>query len=295
MAEENLRPAAAGSDFPAHVPAVFAGEDAFRWQAPMNYSGPLYAHRYFKIGYCSAGSGTVKTELETLDYHAGTVCVVPPFCFHTITREEGTAWQFLFIDAEGAAARLRPDSAEEQRRLLRIASRGPLRFGSQQYRGLYNLLHLVQDELEQRRELYLDSLYLMCAQLLVYIVRIQTEGTKDVSRRVMESAGSQIAPALAYINENYAQPLHVCEAADACHLSESHFRRVFEENMGMPPTEYLHHVRLHAACAYIVQGKLTMEEIAARVGYGNTSTFYRNFKQAFGISPFQWRKGRTVL
>lgn len=33
-----------------------------------------------------------------------------------------------------------------------------------------------------------------------------------------------------------------------------------------------------------------MDEIAYRVGYGNVSTFNRNFKRIIGMSPYQWKK-----
>ena len=33
-----------------------------------------------------------------------------------------------------------------------------------------------------------------------------------------------------------------------------------------------------------------MEEIAVKVGFTTTSTFYRNFKRIVGTSPYQWKK-----
>ncbi len=54
----------------------------------------------------------------------------------------------------------------------------------------------------------------------------------------------QVRPALEHIRDNFAMPTKIAEIASVCHMSESHFRRLFEENMGMTPVDYLNQVRI---------------------------------------------------
>ena len=85
-------------------------------------------------------------------------------------------------------------------------------------------------------------------------------------------------------------PMKIAEIASVCHMSESHFRRLFEENIGMTPVDYLNQVRVKKACDMIRKTGYSMEEIAVKVGFTTTSTFNRNFKRIVGTSPYQWKK-----
>ncbi|MCD8156174.1 MAG: helix-turn-helix transcriptional regulator, partial [Clostridiales bacterium] len=80
------------------------------------------------------------------------------------------------------------------------------------------------------------------------------------------------------------------QLAEVCHVSESHLRRLFEENIGMTPVDYLNHVRIQKACELIRKTGHSMEEIAIKVGFTTTSTFNRNFKRITGTSPYQWKR-----
>lgn len=95
---------------------------------------------------------------------------------------------------------------------------------------------------------------------------------------------------LEYIRNHYATPMKISEIASVCHISESHFRRLFEDNIGMTPVEYLNQVRIRKACDLIKKTGNSMEEIAVKVGFTTTSTFNRNFKRITGTSPYQWKK-----
>jgi len=57
--------------------------------------------------------------------------------------------------------------------------------------------------------------------------------------------------------------------------------------MGVSIYRYITQRRLIAAKTLIGQ-KMPMEEIARQVGFSDYSTFYRAFKQEFGISPRQF-------
>lgn len=86
------------------------------------------------------------------------------------------------------------------------------------------------------------------------------------------------------------EQVRVEDIAEASGLSESHFRRVFEEVMNMKPLDYVNMVRVDKACGMMAKKDLSMEELSYRVGYQTQSTFNRNFKRLTGYSPKQWKK-----
>jgi transcriptional regulator GlxA family with amidase domain len=99
----------------------------------------------------------------------------------------------------------------------------------------------------------------------------------------------QIASALDYINKNYAQPMKAKDLADVCSMSETHFRRVFEEYVNMSPMDYVNLVRIQRACDLMKKSNDSMETVAAKCGFSTTSTFNRNFKKFLDTSPYQWK------
>ena len=71
------------------------------------------------------------------------------------------------------------------------------------------------------------------------------------------------------------------------YVSNSTISHLFKQKMGVSLYRYITQRRLIAAKSLIGE-KVAMEEIAHRVGFADYSTFYRAFRQEFGISPRQF-------
>ncbi len=99
-----------------------------------------------------------------------------------------------------------------------------------------------------------------------------------------------ISRAVDYISKVPERPVKIEELAKMCHISETHFRRVFGECMQMTPVEYINRVRVRRACDALERTNFSIGDIAAAAGFGTVSTFNRNFRQIMGISPHEWRK-----
>ena len=48
--------------------------------------------------------------------------------------------------------------------------------------------------------------------------------------------------------------------------------------------------RLRQAAALLAQTELSIEQVAAEVGYADPSAFYRQFAAAFGMTPGEYRR-----
>jgi AraC-like DNA-binding protein len=90
-----------------------------------------------------------------------------------------------------------------------------------------------------------------------------------------------------YIEQHYARHITIDELARQFFVSNSTISHLFKQKMGVSLYRYITQRRLIAAKALITQ-KVPMEEIAHMVGFVDYSTFYRAFKQEFGISPRQF-------
>ena len=65
---------------------------------------------------------------------------------------------------------------------------------------------------------------------------------------------------------------------------------IFQQVYGMTPKTYIDSLKLKKAKRLLTQTDEKVIEIAAAVGFGSLSTFYRFFKEKEGCSPLTYRK-----
>lgn len=91
------------------------------------------------------------------------------------------------------------------------------------------------------------------------------------------------------IQQNLYANLTIKELALLCHLSESSFKRKFNEVFNESPKKYLTRKKLEKAADLLKSSHNRISEIAYDVGFESTSTFNRNFHNHFGKTPSDYR------
>jgi AraC-like DNA-binding protein len=101
-----------------------------------------------------------------------------------------------------------------------------------------------------------------------------------------------------HLQEHYARPLKIAQAARMVGMSESRFMKFFKQSTGTTLIRYVTHVRLAHACELLRETDLPVAEIAARVGLADHTYFDRRFRQHFRTSPramrAQWSVRRSA-
>lgn len=92
-----------------------------------------------------------------------------------------------------------------------------------------------------------------------------------------------------YIHEHYGEPCTAAEVARACGFSERSLRRQFRQHLEQSFGEYLTGVRLMAARSLLENTDCSMADAAASIGL-STSSFYRIFHRAAGMSPREYQE-----
>lgn len=78
-------------------------------------------------------------------------------------------------------------------------------------------------------------------------------------------------------------------ATEAAMLRSAFFARL-SRIVGLPPMEYLLAWRMALAKRLLRTRELTIEHVAARVGYGSASTFSTAFNRHVGMSPMRYAR-----
>ncbi|MDL2234038.1 helix-turn-helix transcriptional regulator [Ruminococcaceae bacterium OttesenSCG-928-L11] len=94
-----------------------------------------------------------------------------------------------------------------------------------------------------------------------------------------------------YMDESYMDAnLNVSALAQRFSVSTGFLVKLFKENAGMNPLDYINRMRIEHALQPLIDTGITVEEVAHRVGFGSVHTFIRLFKKFYGMTPGAYRE-----
>lgn len=90
---------------------------------------------------------------------------------------------------------------------------------------------------------------------------------------------------ITYFNEHYQDQISLGQIAKNMYLSAVYISKIFKEELGDSPINYLIRVRLEKARELLESGKYTVKSAARSVGYKDAYHFSRLYKKHMGCSP----------
>lgn len=102
----------------------------------------------------------------------------------------------------------------------------------------------------------------------------------------------QIGAALAAMHRSPERDWSVADLADEASMSRSHFAARFRELVDRSPLAYLADLRMLLAGRLARDERLSLREMADRVGFRSEAAFSRAFKRHFGAPPTAYRAVR---
>ncbi|MBR3741345.1 MAG: helix-turn-helix transcriptional regulator [Clostridia bacterium] len=96
--------------------------------------------------------------------------------------------------------------------------------------------------------------------------------------------------AITYINEHFFEDISIDQLAALSGLSRYYFIRVFKQETGYTPHEYLVNRRMASARYLLKYSSLNTKEICFQSGFSGESVFCCAFKKQHGMTPLQYRE-----
>ncbi len=278
----NYAPVALPADFP-----VRGGTVSTQGDAPITR---LHVHNCLEIGYCLNGTGIFVIEDKVLPFRGGDVSVIGNRELHLAQSARGTVseWVWIMLDPLQLAGATADDPLVLNANRLRGGRFRNLLSGPA-HADTAALVRALIGELRKREEGYRTAVRGLVLALMARLGRLPGLAAEEGEPAPRRDAMERVAPALQRMADLYRDPLDLDELARRCGLSSAHFRRVFRQATGRAPMDYLHHVRLNMAGALLQGTNRTVLDIALDTGWPTLSTFHRQFRQAMGLSPKQWR------
>ena len=135
--------------------------------------------------------------------------------------------------------------------------------------------------------LFLDGLSLALTSRLL---TVHSSDPKPLPQVKGGLGGRKRKQVLSFIEDRLAEDLSLAKIATVADVSTSHFKSLFRKTVGVPVHQYVIQRRVERARAMIQQGKMSLQDIAASVGFSHQSHMARHIRRITGMRPTDIRK-----
>lgn len=110
----------------------------------------------------------------------------------------------------------------------------------------------------------------------------------------VDAISSLVAQAVSRIEDGALADTSIEEFSEQLGVSSRHLRRVFENELGVSPVQYIQTQRLLTAKRLLTDTALPITEIAMASGFSSVRRFNSLFAERYKLSPSQLRKTETI-
>lgn len=260
----------------------------------------LHHHDFFELYYLRAGQMDYIVDGRHYSLYPGTLLFITPDQLHRpqITNIDDFERFVLWINPAfmAHAQEFLPGISGSLLSGTRISSF--ITPDDTQREAIEVLLFALRRESQEQLKHRTVMCHTLLLQLLIHIKRILMQLPQADSPSFAAHAIPAAGPALpsvdvssehlrdvfSYIQDHLSEDLSLSALAERFFFNPNTLARRFKLHAGIPLGEYVRKKRLAAARLLIYQGKNAIQ-VGTAVGFTDYSTFYRAFRQEYGVSP----------
>lgn len=276
-----------GGIFPGAEPLEERREKARRY---------LHAHDFFEMMYVYSGACYCNFDHREYTLSKGSIWIFNTQCAHSVVvpNDGSTLINILLRKSTFSTAIL--DMIQDNDIFLN--------FFLKSIHNANNLPHHMQFLAEPGSmiELYLFKIIIEYAGCYKYRQKIMklmlsallTELARDYQQRDREDESKEngdILHIISYISDHYTE-VTLKSLAERFHYSADHLSKLIEKYTGYTFSEYIKRYKFNRAAYLIRNSGQSIEQISLLTGYSLRSSFDREFKKYFGLTPKQYQKAQ---
>jgi AraC-like DNA-binding protein len=235
-----------------------------------------------QILFIAEGSGWLQTESRQRQrISAESVVFLLPGVWHRYRPDPNNGWKEHWVELDGwVVRRLIEEGVINSRQCV---------FQSVESSGVAELFKKLHALLTGRRQYTVPELANTAHELLGLCTELPN-AAKTPSRIT-----GLVRRAEEHLVEHQSENVNLEALAKKLGVGYSYFRRIFREQTGLSPWQYLLRSRLARARRIMTSGEETLASIAETAGFGSAFHLSSAFKKAHGVSPEIWRKQSQKL
>ena len=255
----------------------------FGWEQcdPSHSFGPASRNHYL-FHFCLSGTGTLYADnsrgtTDTWQIKSGQGFMIFPHQVCTYIADHDIPWEYVWIEFDGLRAK-------ETVELAGLSVDQPV------YKARYkDILDTMKQEMLYIVNHKNESPFHLIGHLYLFIDSFVRSATSGQINKGNSLRDFYIKEAFSYIEQNFQNDISIEDISAFCGLNRSYFGKIFRENTGKSPQDFLISYRMTKATELLKLTSLSIGDIGNAVGYPNQLHFSRAFKNTYGISPRQWR------
>lgn len=151
-------------------------------------------------------------------------------------------------------------------------------------------VHVLRHLREETRNAKEDSAEIVAAYIHILTLMLKRKLHFQNGGNVHSPIHETMMQVKNYIDMNYKEDLSLERLGRIFYFQPGTISKYFKLECGTNIKKYINTVRISNAARLLEKSSISIETVAARVGYTNVNTFLRQFNEMMEISPLQYRK-----
>lgn len=293
---------------PSVMGTVMTEEDFFYGRAKevvcfnnLRYCPPfLHKLEFIKIVYVWRGCVTLYMDGRKCELTSGNFCIITPGVKHTVfsRKDEDVIVNILmrissFSDAFSGILREQNILTDFFWKILYTKhSNRVLIFACENDAKLDRWVEKMFDESARGEN---ASNLLMKSYAMIFLGIVMREHLDALHLEEQLSDQVYVMPAIIQEMRGHLSTITLAELSGQFHMSEEELKRYIVKESGYTWRSLLRDLRLRRAVELLRHTQMSMEKIAEETGYSSMSNFYRSFRERFGKTPMEFRRGEEEI
>ncbi|MUT66901.1 AraC family transcriptional regulator [Paenibacillus sp. NEAU-GSW1] len=233
---------------------------------------------YYNLHLVFSGQGYVEHERGRTILQAGDGFLYSRKAEQRYGTDPDLPWDVRWIHFKAAAGL--PLVAGEGNQGLKLFTSADLERCAQVMNAMYKLCEPFETREEPRMS---ALLYEVLAELAHNAEPLEQYAISREKKESIRVAADQIL-------SRCGEPWTLAAMAELSGYSTYYFVRIFQTIIGKTPNQYLTDCRIAAAKSLLITSRMTIGQVAERVGFSQASYFIRVFRREAGFSPKAYRE-----
>lgn len=243
----------------------------------LDYDITPHTHDCYEIEFILGGKAVHIINGYSYEISAGDIYLISPSDFHSINSVKDLQLVNIKFTEQFVSPNLLYALISHSTNLIG-------KFTEKDFENITSILQCLveqQDKMGSFQQTFSKNL---CECILIHL--LQSFDT----RHTIQKSNKTIYSAALFINRNFKNVISLETLAQETGYSKNYFSKLFNDAFGMGINEYITQVRLSHAKKMLISTKDTVTNVGYASGFPSFTTFSREFKKKFGITPSEYRK-----